>query len=95
MKNSFLFLVIGFFMFNIQLVCADCGSYGCTEAWTTCVNGKCVSTLPTPTPAPAPTQTPYPSDSALIAIQRIYCGDKVCVILVIPPTAPLKQVLPQ
>jgi hypothetical protein len=35
---------------------------------------------------PTPTPTPTPIPAALISVQRLYCGDKICVILITPPS---------
>jgi len=72
---------------NAKLSHADCGAFGCLEPYTQCVAGVCVSTL---TPTPVPTLvTPTPPtggipDSALYLIQKMYCKDNLCVIVVQP-----------
>jgi len=75
---------------NVKFGHADCGPYGCLEPYTTCVLGVCVSTKPPVTPDPTPTPvTPVPStggipDSALYLIQKMYCKDNLCVVVVQP-----------
>lgn len=86
--------LITYILFGIAVTnChAGCGPYGCLEPFTACVDGVCVSTIPTPTPAPTPTPTTIPTidgipGAALIAVQKIYCNDKLCIIIVQPVSA--------
>lgn len=80
-----IFIVLSLLL-SAQLSYATCNSFECASKGGACVNGACVVPTPTPKPTPTPTQVPVPTSSTIVTIQQLYCDNRICIIIVSPPS---------